>query len=473
MTYFLTTAIAYPNGDPHIGHAYEVVLADIKARARRVRGETVVLASGLDEHGLKMVKTAEAEGVTVEELCERNSKSFIDLNERLGIRLDRFTRTSTSEHKKVAQKLWKEMEKQGDIYLGKYSGWYSVRDEAYVAEKDTILETRGNRTTQDGAPVEWVEEPSWFFRLSRYRDQLLSYHLTNSTFLQPDSSRNEVLSILEGGLDDISISRTTFDWGVPVPDSEGHVMYVWVDALANYLTAAEEGQIWPANKHIIGKDIVKFHAIFWTAFLWSAGYSLPKSIYAHGFILANGRRMSKSTGNVVDPHAMLDRYGSDALRFYLACDFPIARGGDFSEDRLIERNNAHLSNNFGNLISRVSGLIGKKLGHLPAAWDDMNATDSELLDSIYMARVEIIDGFATQDASTVIDGWVSAVSDVNAYLQTEAPWSNPDRLGPVLTTAWQAIKELTVAISPVIEVTLPEELTANQIAPIFPRLEKQ
>ena len=314
MTFYMTTAIAYPNGSPHIGHAYEYIASDTIARFKRLSGEDVFMLTGTDEHGLKMQQSAQKAGITPRELADQNAAGFRALQDALGSSYDRFIRTTDADHYTASQALWKRMEEAGDIYLDAYAGWYSVRDEAYYTEDETEVREDGERyAISTGTPVEWTEEESYFFKLSAYEDRLLEWLDTVDEFgrhpVGPDVRRNEVVSFIKGGLKDLSISRTTFDWGVPVPGNDKHVMYVWVDALTNYLTgagypqvdSAEFAQRWPAELHVVGKDILRFHTVYWPAFLMSAGLELPKRVHAHGFLFNKGEKMSKSVGNVVDP----------------------------------------------------------------------------------------------------------------------------------------------------------------------------
>lgn len=319
--YYITTAISYPNGPPHIGHAYELIACDVIARFHRLDGENVWFLTGTDEHGIKMEQTARNEGISPRQLCDRLTPKFREMAELLNASNDDFIRTTEDRHKTASQAIWQAMEANGDIYLDKYAGWYSVRDEAYYAEDELTKDSDGNFLSPQDTPVEWVEEESYFFKLSEYGDKLLAYYEENPTFIQPDTRRNEVMSFVKSGLRDLSISRTTFDWGVPVPGNEDHVMYVWVDALTNYITALgypdlsadRFGSHWPADVHVIGKDIVRFHGVYWPAFLMSAGIPLPKQVFAHGFLNVKGEKMSKSVGNVVDPFDLVETFGGKSV----------------------------------------------------------------------------------------------------------------------------------------------------------------
>jgi methionyl-tRNA synthetase len=320
--FYITTAISYPNGPPHIGHAYEAIAADVIARFMRAQGRDVRFQTGTDEHGLKMAQAARAEDCEPAEFAAKMSSMFRDMCDTLEVSYDRFIRTSEAEHHRASQAIWAAMEASGDLYLGRYEGWYSVRDEGFYDEAELVAGEGGERLSPQGTPVEWTAEESWFFRLSKYQQPLLDHYAANPHFIQPETRRNEVLRFVEGGLSDLSVSRTSFDWGVPVPGQSGHVMYVWLDALTNYITGLgypDAGEAWrrywPADVHLIGKDVVRFHAVYWPAFLMSAGIALPKMVYGHGFLLSRGEKMSKSLGNVVDPLTLADRFGVDALRY--------------------------------------------------------------------------------------------------------------------------------------------------------------
>ena len=364
--YYITTAIAYPNGTPHIGHAYEAIATDAVARFQRLDGKDVFFLTGTDEHGLKMIQTALGEGMTPSELADRNAARFKEMDQRLNVSFDRFIRTSEPAHHRSVQVVWNRMQQNGDIYIDTYSGWYSVRDEAYYAEEETTLGEDNVRRGPQGTPVEWVEEKSYFFRLSAYQDRLLALYNEQPDFIGPDSRRNEVMSFVKGGLKDLSMSRTTFDWGVKVPNDPSHVMYVWVDALTNYITGVgfpdehdANWRYWPADVHIIGKDIIRFHAVYWPAFLLSAGIALPKRVYAHGFLFNRGEKMSKSVGNVVDPFNLADQYGVDQMRYFFLREVPFGQDGSYNHEAIVARINADLANDLGNLEAG-----GLQAGHL-------------------------------------------------------------------------------------------------------------
>ncbi|HEX8665141.1 MAG TPA: methionine--tRNA ligase, partial [Beijerinckiaceae bacterium] len=352
--FYITTAISYPNGPPHIGHAYEVIAADAIARFKRIDGYDVFFLTGTDEHGLKVKQTAAREGKSPKAFVDEMAAKFKAMGERLNCSFDRFIRTTDPDHLASTQELWRRMEANGDIYLGKYAGWYSVRDEAYYGEEELTKEPDGSFKAPTGTPVEWIEEESYFFRLSAYQDRLLAHYEANPDFVGPETRRNEIVSFVKGGLQDLSISRTTFDWGLPVPGAPRHVMYVWIDALNNYVTGCgfpdetnPRWRWWPADVHVIGKDIVRFHAVYWPAFLMSAGIAPPKRVFGHGFLFNRGEKMSKSVGNVIDPFSLTEAYGVDPLRYFFLREVPFGQDGNYSHEAIVARINADLANDLG------------------------------------------------------------------------------------------------------------------------------
>ena len=460
--YYLTTAIHYPNGRPHIGHAYEMIAADAIARFQRQTGREVRFQTGTDEHGLKMVQTARDRGVPVRALADEMSGHFHVMADALNISYDRFIRTVDADHYRASEAIWERMAAAGDLYLDRYEGWYSVRDEAFYDEKELVEGEGGARLSPQGTPVEWTQEETWFFRLSKYQQPLLDLYSAHPEFIRPESRRNEVTRFVEGGLSDLSVSRTSFDWGVPVPGSDGHVMYVWVDALTNYLTGAgypddrqAQAKWWPADLHLIGKDIVRFHTVYWPAFLMSAGLELPRSVFGHGFVLARGgEKMSKSVGNVVDPMALAELYGVDPLRYFLLRDISFGQDGSFSDEAIVTRANADLSNSFGNLAQRTLAFIAKNLdGRLPAEGKGAEA-DETLLDTVRGACVEMQGHFAELGLSQGLEAWMRGVFASNAYIDEQAPWAlrktDPERMEAVLATLLRAIRMLGIAIWPVV-----------------------
>ena len=490
--FYITTAISYPNGPPHIGHAYEAIAADAIARFQRAQGRDVRFQTGTDEHGLKMAQAARAEGIEPRAFADKMSRLFQNMCDTLNVSYDRFIRTSQSDHYRASQAIWKAMEDNGDLYLDRYEGWYSVRDEAYYEEEELSADDDGTKLSPQGTPVEWTVEESWFFRLSKYQQPLLDHYAANPEFIRPESRRNEVVRFVEGGLRDLSISRTSFDWGVPVPGSGNHVMYVWLDALTNYITGLgypddtpQWRRYWPADVHLIGKDVVRFHAVYWPAFLMSAGIELPKQIYGHGFLLSRGEKMSKSVGNVVDPMLLAEKFGVDALRYFLLREVPFGQDGSYSAEAIVLRANAELANSFGNLAQRTFSMIHKNLdGILPAQGEAPD--DVQLLELVNRAAgEEVPEAFERFAFSIGIEAWLRAVFACNAYVDTQAPWTlrktDPDRMAAVLGTLVAAVRELTRAIAPIVPEAADKLLTLidageggapiPQPTPLFPRLE--
>ncbi|HYD39154.1 MAG TPA: methionine--tRNA ligase [Allosphingosinicella sp.] len=461
--FYVTTAINYPNGPPHIGHAYEAVATDVIARFQRSMGRDVLFQTGTDEHGLKMAQAARERGVSPGRLADEMSHIFRRMDDRLDISYDRFIRTTEPAHHRASQAIWRAMADKGDLYLGRYEGWYSVRDEAYYDESELINGAEGGRLSPQGTPVEWTVEESWFFRLSAYQEQLLAHYRNHPGFIRPESRRNEVLRFVEGGLSDLSVSRTSFDWGVKVPSDERHVMYVWLDALTNYLTGVgypdthseTYRRFWPADLHVIGKDVVRFHAVYWPAFLMSAGLELPKQVFGHGHVLLRGEKMSKSAGNVVDPDALIDAFGADALRYFLMRDVSFGQDGSYSPEAIVTRVNADLANSFGNLAQRTLSFVARNCGGaLPLGGRDEEA-DGDLLAKVALAvRQELPGHFERLELTQGIEAWLRAVFACNQYIDVQAPWalrkSDPERMTAVLATLCAAIVDLAIAIRPVV-----------------------
>jgi methionyl-tRNA synthetase len=459
-TFYITTAISYPNGRPHIGHAYEAIAADAIARFQRQSGRDVRFQTGTDEHGLKMVQAARAQNRDVIDLATEMSSLFKEMCDALHVSYDRFIRTTEPAHYRASQAIWDAMAASGDLYPSRYEGWYSVRDEAFYADGELIDGEGGVRLSPQGTPVEWTVEESWFFRLSRYQQPLLDLYAAQADFIRPESRRNEVIRFVEGGLTDLSVSRTSFDWGVPVPGADGHVMYVWVDALTNYLTGigypdeAPDRRFWPADLHLIGKDIVRFHAVYWPAFLLSAGISLPKTVFGHGFLLHRGEKMSKSIGNVVDPLELADVFGVDALRYFLLRDVSFGQDGSYSAEAIVARVNAELANSFGNLAQRTLSFIAKNLeGALPGngTWND---ADGMLIEEVVVACAGLRSAFEDLALNHGVEAWMRGVYACNQYIDAQAPWAlrktDPDRMHAVLRTLVRAIRMLAIAILPVV-----------------------
>ena len=458
--FYITTAISYPNGKPHIGHAYEAIAADVIARFQRLRGREVRFQTGTDEHGLKMARKAEEQGRTARELADEMSGYFSAMCDALNVGYDRFIRTVEADHHRASQAIWQAMESNGDLYLDRYEGWYSVRDEAYYDESELIDGEGGAKLSPQGTPVEWTVEESWFFRLSAYQDRLLNL-LKTPGFLEPESRRNEMIAFVEGGLRDLSISRTSFDWGVPVPGSDGHVMYVWVDALTNYLTGLGYpdrtelmADFWPASLHLIGKDIVRFHTIYWPAFLMSANLPLPKKVFGHGFLLNRGQKESKSLGNVTDPIALADKFGVDPLRYFLMREVAFGQDGSYSPEAIVNRANAELANSFGNLAQRTLSMIAKNMDGAILVHEPAEA-DAKLLKLVQKACAkDLPEAFDNLSFSHGIEAWMQAVFACNQYVDDQAPWAlrktDPDRMQVVLLTLFKALRDLGIAIQPVV-----------------------
>ena len=456
--FYITTAISYPNGRPHIGHAYEAIAADAIARFQRQAGRDVLFQTGTDEHGLKMVQTAREQNRDVRDFAREMSDHFQSMCDRLGIGYDRFIRTTDADHYRASEAIWRAMAAAGDLYLDRYEGWYSVRDEAFYDEKELVEGEGGVKLSPQGTPVTWTAEETWFFRLSKYQQPLLDHYRDHPDFIRPEARRNEIMRFVEGGLSDLSVSRTTFDWGVPVPDSAGHVMYVWVDALTNYLTGAGYPDAlsahWPANLHLIGKDIVRFHAVYWPAFLMSAGIALPRTVFGHGFLLHRGEKMSKSLGNVVDPIDLANAFGVDALRYFLLREVVFGNDGSYSADAIVTRVNAELANAFGNLAQRTLSFIAKNLGGALPGEGRADPADGVLIEEVVVACAGLKAAFGDLMLSQGIEAWMRGVFACNQYIDAQAPWSlrktDPDRMHAVLRTLVRAIRMLAIAILPVV-----------------------
>jgi len=474
-TYFITTAIAYPNGMPHIGHAYEAIATDALARFQRLDGKDVFFLTGTDEHGQKMVQTAQNEGMSPADLATRNAARFKEMDERLNISFDRFIRTSEPAHHHSVQVIWNRMQQNGDIYIDAYAGWYSVRDEAYYAEDETVVGEDNVRRGPQGTPVEWVEEKSYFFKLSAYQDRLLALYNDQPDFVGPDSRRNEVMSFVKGGLKDLSISRTTFDWGIKVPNDPDHVMYVWVDALTNYITGVgfpDEGsdnwRYWPADVHIIGKDIIRFHAVYWPAFLMSAGVPVQKRVYAHGFLFNRGEKMSKSVGNVVDPFTMADQYGVDQMRYFFLREVPFGQDGSYNHEAIVARINADLANDLGNLAQRSLSMIAKQhAGVLPQP-GEFSDNDRAILAQADGMLAQARTAIDTQQIHQWLNAVWAVVAEANRYFAGEAPWAlaktDPPRQKTVLYVTAEVVRQIAILAQPVMPAASAKLLDSLGIA---------
>lgn len=453
--YFVTTAIAYPNGQPHIGHAYEVIGTDWLARFARLDGRETFFLTGTDEHGLKIAQAARKAEKSPKEYVDEMVQHFKDMDELLNISFDRFIRTTDKDHYEATQELWRRMVDAGDIYLGRYEGWYSVRDEAYLDEEDLVVADDGTKLAPSGAPVEWTVEESWFFRLSKYQDKLLELYRDQPDFIQPKSRMNEMRAFVERGLNDLSVSRTSFDWGVPVPDAPGHVMYVWVDALANYLTGANwpaEENCWPADLHVIGKDVVRFHSIYWPAFLMSAGLPLPGKVFGHGFVLNRGEKMSKSLGNIVEPFGLSKIFGVDPLRYFLLRSIQFGQDGEWSHEAIARRINADLANDLGNLAQRTLSMIAKNCDGKVPANGPLQPQDTRLQADIAPILEEAREAHAAVRPDQALEAIWDGVAAVNVYLNEEAPWAlrktDPARADVVLYVAAEAVRRIALLVQP-------------------------
>ena len=459
-TFYVTSPIYYVNDVPHIGHAYTSLACDVLARFKRLDGYDVMFLTGTDEHGQKVEKSALAAGLEPIVFCDRVSGNFRDLSTTMMYSNDQFIRTTEARHAAASQGIWRRLMENGEIYLGTYAGWYSVRDEAYWAESEVTVGPGGAKRAPSGAEVEWVEEPSYFFRLGAWGERLLEFYDRNPDFIAPQSRRNEVLSFVSGGLNDLSVSRTSFQWGVPVPDDEGHVMYVWLDALTNYITgvgfpdteAPAYRRYWPASLHVVGKDIVRFHAVYWPAFLMAAGLQPPRRVFAHGWWTNEGRKISKSLGNIIDPVALVETYGLDEVRYFLMREVPFGNDGDFSHRAMINRINGDLANDFGNLVQRVLSMIARNCEASVPEPGPLAAEDHELLgraSALAAAMRAEIDSQAIHKALILL--WAE-IGEANRYVDARAPWelkkSDPARMRTVLYVLAEAIRHYALLAQP-------------------------
>ena len=457
--YLISTAIPYANGAPHIGHAYERIATDVMARFQRLDGADVMFVTGMDEHGQKMQQTATREGITAQELSDRTAALFETMGAQLNAVTDDIVRTTSERHKAAVTEIWKRMEAAGDIYLSKYAGWYSVRDEAYYGE-DEIEEREGRKfSIKTSTLVEWVEEESYFFKLSAYAKPLLDHYAKNPEFIVPEQYRNEITSFVAGGLRDLSVSRTTFDWGIPVPGNPKHVMYVWVDALTNYLTATgfpdEQGPLshyWPAAAHVIGKDIVRFHAVYWPAFLMSAKLALPKQIVVHGFLFNKGEKMSKSTGNVLAPADLIERYGVDPTRYFFMREVPYGNDGSYSHDVIVSRMNADLANDLGNLAQRSLSMVNKNCGAKVPVCGALTKADQAMLAQADGLIAEVRSQHDAYAISKAMDAIWKCVAEANRYFAGQEPWAlkktDPARMDTVLYVTAEVLRIVGILIQP-------------------------
>ncbi|WP_437167956.1 methionine--tRNA ligase [Falsiroseomonas sp. E2-1-a4] len=465
---YITTPIYYVNDKPHVGHAYSTLAADVLARWRRLQGRDVYFLTGTDEHGQKVEKAAQDAGMDPQAFTDKVSQSFRDLTTTMGFSNDGFIRTTEERHKRACQALWTKLIENGEIYLGAYEGWYAVRDEAFYGP-DELVERDGVKYAPSGAPVEWVKEPSYFFRLSAWADRLLAYYDANPDFILPASRRNEVVAFVKSGLSDLSISRTSFTWGVKVPGDESHVMYVWIDALTNYITAlgypdeaAPEWQRWPAEVHFVGKDILRFHAIYWPAFLLAAGLPAPQRVFAHGWWTNEGQKISKSLGNVIDPVALVEEFGLDPLRYFLLREVPFGQDGDFSRSALVNRLNGELANALGNLANRTLSLIQRNADAvLPEATAPTDA-DAALAEQVAALPSAVGAHLDRQEFHLALEAIMAAVRDANGYITVAAPWAlkktDPVRGLAVLRYLHDALRAFATVLQPFMPDTMAKLL---------------
>ncbi len=460
--FYITTPIYYPSGKPHMGHAYSSIVADIFARFKRLEGKDVYFLTGTDEHGLKIQREAEKNNKDTKIFCDEISLKFRQLTKTLNLSNDDFIRTTEKRHHKSVNAIWRKLLDSGDIYLSKYAGWYSVSDEAYYAEDEITSENGEKISKSSGSKVDWFEEESYFFKLSAWQENLLDHYKKNPNFISPKSRNNEIVQFVKSGLNDLSISRTSFKWGIKVPENDKHIIYVWLDALTNYISALNFPDIedplykkfWPANVHIIGKDILRFHSVYWPAFLMAAKIPLPVKIFGHGWILSDEKKMSKSLGNILDPLEIIDKYGIDQLRYYLIKEVSLGNDGNISMKNLKNCINNDLANNFGNLCQRVFSFIEKNCdGKLPGP-AKFEKDDIHLLDNLINKTSELVDDINNQNLNDYIKKVVDFSFDANKYFNDLQPWSlkktNIERMNTILFTIVLQIKNISILLSPII-----------------------
>ncbi len=459
--FYITTPIYYPSAKPHMGHAYSSIVADFFARFKRIDGFNVCFLTGTDEHGLKIERAAKLKGIDTLKFCDEISKTFRELSKTLNLTNTDFIRTTENRHKKSVQNFWKELENNGDIYLSKYSGWYSVSDEAFYSD-DEIEEIDGKKVSiSSKSSVEWMDEESFFFRLSKWEGNLLKYYDENPNFISPESRKNEVLSFVKNGLKDLSISRKSFSWGIPVPNNKDHVIYVWLDALTNYISALNYPDknnelyktFWPASIHLIGKDILRFHAVYWPAFLMAAKMPLPKKVYGHGWILSGEEKMSKSKGNILDPIKIIDEYGLDPLRYYLIKEVSFGNDGNISQNRLEDCINSDLANNFGNLCQRVCAFAIKNCNGTIPSKIEFEKEDLKILDNFKLNLNLIRKKIDDQDLNFYINFIVNSLFEANKYFNDQEPWKKKDnqiRLNTIVYTTLEIVRKVSFMLYPII-----------------------
>ncbi len=462
--FYITTPIYYPSGKPHMGHAYSSIIADFFARFKSIDDYKVHFLTGTDEHGLKIQRSAEKAGKKPKEFCDQISQTFKDLSKTLNLSNTDFIRTTEDRHKKTVQHLWSLLEKNDDIYLSNYSGWYSVSDEAFYNE-DEIEELDGKKIAKSSkSNVEWIEEESYFFRLSKWQKPLLEFYENNPDFILPESRKNEVISFVKSGLKDLSVSRKTFTWGIPVPSNDKHIIYVWLDALTNYLSALNYPdtndelfkKFWPASIHLIGKDILRFHAVYWPAFLLAAKIELPKKVYGHGWILSGEEKMSKSKGNILDPLKIIEKYGLDPLRYYLVKEVSFGNDGNISQDRLEDCINSDLANNYGNLCQRVTAFAIKNCDAKIPAKIDFQPDDLKILNKFQKNLDTIRSKINEQNINFYINFIVNSLFDANKYFNDQEPWKKKDnliRLNTIVYTTLEIVRKISFLLYPIIPET--------------------
>ena len=474
--YYITTPIYYPSAKPHMGHAYTSIIADFFARFKRIDGFRVHFLTGTDEHGLKIQRAAEKKKIDTLKFCDEISQTFRDLSKTLNLSNTDFIRTTEERHKKTVQHLWLELEKNDDIYLSKYSGWYSVSDEAFYNEEEIKIDDGNKIALSSGSPVEWIEEESYFFRLSKWQDKLLEYYKKNPDFISPKSRKNEVVSFVKSGLKDLSISRKAFSWGIKVPNNSDHVIYVWLDALTNYISALNYPdtsddlfkKFWPATVHLIGKDILRFHGVYWPAFLMAANIPLPEKIYGHGWILSGDEKMSKSKGNILDPLDIIEKYGLDPLRYYLIKEVSFGNDGNISQDKLEDCINSDLANNYGNLCQRVTAFAEKNCSSKIPIIKKLEKDDLLILnkftDNLSTLREEI----DKQNINFYIQFIVNALFEANKYFNDQEPWKkkdNKERLDTIVYTSLEIIRKISYMLYPIIPGSVEKALKIFNLNP--------
>jgi len=473
--YYVTTPIYYVNDSPHIGHAYTTLACDVLARFKRLDGYDVKFLTGTDEHGQKVEKSAALKGIAPQAFTDQVSQNFRDLAAFMKYTNDDFIRTTEPRHHRSVQDLWKRLIERDQIYLGSYAGWYAVRDEAFYAESELSKGPDGKKLAPSGAEVEWVEEPSYFFRLSAWEEPLLKFYDEHPDFILPQTRRNEVISFVKGGLQDLSVSRTSFKWGVPVPDDDAHIMYVWLDALTNYITAVgypetdgEYAQYWPADLHMVGKDILRFHAVYWPAFLMAAELEPPKRVFAHGWWTNEGQKISKSLGNVIDPIKLVETYGLDQVRYFLLREVPFGNDGDFSHGAMVNRMNGELANDLGNLAQRVLSMIAKNCANAVPEPGAFSEDDNALLSEAHALHNRVADQIDVQAFHEALEAIWVVIRAANGYVDHQAPWAlrktDPARMATVLYTLAETIRHLAILLQPVMPDSMARMLDQLAIA---------